>query len=145
MNTRLVPTIYAYSVCLVSIITFMFALPLGVNSLFNYLNPITTDGAPKVLSKSFSIWKEDYVMRLTDTHIVAEGGEYTAKNVLKLPVPSDSVLQATYQAQQSNELRMFQNQLLAPVLHQAALSILSFAIFFFHWRWLKSTKSAGTA
>jgi hypothetical protein len=118
---------------------------MGVNGLFKFQNPTTTDGAPKIISTPFAIWKEDYLMRISHSFIEGEEGRHTTTNILRLPVPSDSVLQATFNDQRTNELESFRHHLLGPVLQQATLSILSLAIFLFHWRWLKRVKESGTA
>ena len=145
MHARLISIIYAYTVCLISIITFMFALPLGVNGFFKYLNPTTTDGAPQIVSTPFSIWKEDYLLRISESFTEGEEGAHKTMNILRLPVPADSVLQELFQTQRKSELESFQHHLLGPVLQQAFLTVLSLAIFLFHWTWLKRVKASGTA
>jgi hypothetical protein len=145
---RIIALIYAYSVCFVSLITFMFAFPLGVDGYYKYLNPTITDGGPEMISKPFLLWKEDFLMRISDSYLEGEEGHHKEINILRLPVPNDSTLQEIYQQQKQFQYDSFKHHLLGPVLQQVFLSVISLIIFIFHWRWLKIARSfqkSGTA
>lgn len=120
--------IYGYSVCLVSVISFLIAVTSLVNAMIDLGDPLHSGwnppGSPSLAS--FENYKIDALKALPKN----EGN--TAAYL-----PSDQTLQGMYEAAKSDKIQMVRHQADRAFMLGGIMIIICGALFFTHWRWMQ--------
>jgi hypothetical protein len=134
MKNELIPQIYGYTVCLISLLAFMFTLPTGIGSYLKYANPSIADGAPQILTTPYEKWRTDFLKKLASP---VQQPDSSIILVFKAVPPTEMRLREIYNEQIASQLEASRLHFFLPLMKQVIVFILSIALFLYHWRWLK--------
>ncbi len=138
-KSTIVPSIYGYVVCLACVIVFLFGIPSWVEATFDLSDPLRSERAPDIVSKSFEAWRVDF---LKDWFYHPEEPDDHQLKTLREP-PDDNYLRAMYQAERTSAAENFRHKVVASFFQRLILVILATILFVIHWRWLR--KISGSA
>lgn len=128
-SQRITAQIYGYAICLVAVLTFIFSTIALVNSFIDLGDPIhsgyTPAGSPSLAS--YENYKMD-IMRMSQ-----KGDESNKAQFL----PDEQTLKTMYEAAKNEKIQSAKHQANKSIIISAILIIISFALFFTHWRWMK--------
>lgn len=126
--------IYGYTVCLVSIITFLIAISNLVNAFLNLGDPLhsgwNASGAPSLASY------ENYKMDILKT---TQKGDEMSKTTY---MPDDQTLRAMYEAAKSDKIQMVKHDANGSIIVCTLLILICSILFFTHWRWMKAINNS---
>lgn len=128
-SQRITAQIYGYAICLVAVLTFIFATISLVNSIFDLGDPIhsgfTPGGSPSLAS--YENYKMD-VMRMEQ-----KGNETAGMQ----PATDEQTLKAMYEAAKNDKIQSAKHQANKSITISGIMIIIAFVLFFTHWRWMK--------
>lgn len=135
-TSRLVPTIYGYLVCLVSIIVVLVSLSMIINGIFNLSDPLHSSsysytGGPQDLS-SF----EAYKISATTMAPAPTSTQVTVP-------PSNADLQVAYNSAKDERTTTVRLDAIRSITDGVILILAAFFLFIFHWRWLTRLNQEG--
>lgn len=130
----LVPQLYGYTVCFITLIACLYTLPTGIGSYLKYINPAIADGAPQILTTPYEKWRTDFLKKLA-TPVVQPDSSVIL--VFRTNPPSEERLQVIYNEQMVIQREMYQLHLFLPMMKQVIVCILSAVLFIVHWKWLR--------
>ncbi|MEI6477910.1 MAG: hypothetical protein WCO52_02890 [bacterium] len=120
----IVPLLYGYIVCLVSIITFLVGISMAGRAILSYQNPL----------RSYSCCSSGDVTSF-DTYKSTYPVQYSSTGVAKT-APSDADLQRQYEQARQDRIDNGKFQASQDGLNGALLILAAVLLFGFHWRWL---------
>lgn len=128
-SQRITAQIYGYAICLVAVLTFIFSTIALVNSIIDLGDPFhsgfTPEGSPSLAS--FENYKMD-VMRMT------QKGDETVKAQFS---PDEQTLKAMYESAKNDKIQSAKHQANKSIIISSIMILISFILFFTHWRWMK--------
>jgi hypothetical protein len=128
---KLIPQIYGYLVCLVTVITFLISLTTLVNALIDRTDPMYANSSYMAEKSSnlasFEIYKAD-LMKSTKGETDATKSSY---------VPDDKTLRAMYETARAEKIRSELHQINRTIIVDCFLIVICFILFLTHWRWMR--------
>jgi len=128
--TQRVPQLYGYCVCLIAVVTFLFALANVVTQIFTVADPLSS--ADTLVSggrslRSFQAYKDTYAT------------QYTAlPDNQKAPTkPGDDVLRREYAAVRADHIASERFSAFRSLSSDVVLVLVAALLFLFHWQWLQ--------
>ncbi len=126
--------IYAYTVCVVAIITVLICVPILVSALLDLGDPMhsgwTPPGAPSLVS--FDNYKAD-ILKSTPKDVEAVKAVY---------VPDDQTLHAMYEAAKNDKIQGVRHDSNRQITIASLLILLCIGLFGTHWRWARKLAKA---
>lgn len=127
---------YAYSVCLVAIITFLISFSSLVGAFFDLGNPLYSGrdgyGFPRQSLASFETYKMDVLNP-------PYGGQNSQSSRY---VPDDQTFRATYEAAKADRIATVKHAARRSLTVDSLLIVASIVLFAIHWKWMKKLKRA---
>jgi len=127
---RLVPTIYGYLVCLISIVVLLVSVSMIVGSLFNLHDPLRANGIYGGNSLSSL---QSYKATLASP--VSSAG-------VAQPALAQNEVQAAYDAAKNDQIAAVRFDAFRSVTTGGIMILIAFILFFTHWRWLGRLQKA---
>jgi hypothetical protein len=129
-----VAQLYGYTVCLVAVVTVLFALPSIINNLFKLNDPLQAEGSFEPILSSFDAYKATW-----------ERGRGFAMRDDAAPVapPSEAELRQRYEALRTDRIARNRYEARRSLVTSTLLLLLALGLFTGHWRWLR--RRAGEA
>ena len=128
--------IYGYTVCLVSVITFLIAVTFLVNAIIDLGDPLhagwTQPGSPSLAS--FENYKMD-ILKSSQKGDEAATASY---------VPDDQTLRAMYEAAKADKIQSVKHQAHRALIIGGLLIAICVALFMTHWRWMRKSSQLET-
>ena len=122
--------IYGYTVCLVSIITFLISITAFVNAILNMADPLHSGsippGSPSLAS--FEIYKMDMLK-------TSQKNDEQTKAAF---IPDDQTLKAMYDAARDDKIQFVKHNSNSSIIVSGLLLIICIVLFITHWRWMKN-------
>ncbi|OGF98010.1 MAG: hypothetical protein A3F83_03665 [Candidatus Glassbacteria bacterium RIFCSPLOWO2_12_FULL_58_11] len=118
--------LYGYSVCLVTVITFLISMAALVGTLFDLSDPLHSgrfNGSPSLASF------ENYKMDVLKSQ--KEDKQESAY------VPDDQTLHAMYEAAKADRIQQVRLNAHRQLTVNALLILVCIALFTTHWRWMR--------
>jgi|SRR3990172_1169121 len=123
--------IYGYTVCLVTVITFLISIISLVNAIIDLGDPLHA-GWDFSMEKSPSLASfENYKMDVLKSP--QKEGE-TAKAAY---VPDDQTLRAMYEAARTDKIQYAQHEANRSIIVDSLLIVICVVLFGTHWRWMR--------
>jgi len=123
--------IYGYTICLVSVITFLISVTTLVNAIIDLGDPIqagwTQPGSPSLASF------ENYKMDLLKA---SKQGDDKATYL-----PNDSTFRAMYLAAKDDKIKSIQHQSYRYMMIDSFLIVICLLLFITHWIWMKKLRA----
>jgi hypothetical protein len=131
-----VAQLYGYTVCLVAVVTVLFAIPSIINSLFKLSDPLQAEGSFEPILSSFDAYKATWER--------ARGfaGRDEARPV---PPPSEAELRQGYEALRADRIASNRYEARRSLVTSTFLLLLALGLFAGHWRWLRRRALDGSA
>jgi hypothetical protein len=126
--------IYGYTVCLVSIITFLISISALVNAILNLGDPMHSGYTP-AWSPSLASY-ESYKMDLLKTS--QKGDEITKASY----VPDDQTLRAMYEAAKDDKIQKVKHDSNGSIIVCSLLILIGALLFITHWRWMQKINNS---
>jgi hypothetical protein len=131
MERSRVAQLYGYTVCLVSVVTILFAIPNLIENLFRLSDPLQATrsfGGFEPALSSFDAYKATYERARS----FGPRDESAAR-----PVPSDEELRRQYEGLRADRIASSQFEARRSLVSGLLLLVLAAALFTAHWRWLR--------
>jgi hypothetical protein len=126
--------IYAYTICVVAVITFLVSVTSLVNAVMDLQDPLhagwIAPGSPSLAS--FENYKMD-ILKSTPK------GDESNQEVY---VPDDKTLRAMYEAARADKIRTVQHQSDKSIMVSGLLIVICAVLFMIHWRWARKISKA---
>ncbi len=135
---RLIPNIYGYAVCLVSIIVTLMAVSMIITSLFKFADPIHANNnhyGPIDSYDSYEAFKINYYTGSGVHEGAPQGGPATY-------TPSEDSLKAAYESSRSNYIASVRSEATTSMTEGIIMLLIAAGLFFSHWRWLNKLTQA---
>lgn len=129
--------IYGYTICLVTLLTFVFSIPSFVESLFD-LSDITHSSSYSTKFISFQNYRSDYITAQKEGCTCEQG----SKDKIKVNMPDEKSLQEMYETEKADELARTSFQTKRRFYMRLILMIVAAILFFFHWKWVRKFSTA---
>jgi hypothetical protein len=129
-SIKIGPQIYGYTVCLVSIITFLISITAFVNAIINIADPLHSGSTPQGSPSLASF--ENYKMDILKT---SQKGDEQTKGTF---IPDDQTLRAMYEAAKSDKIQFVRHNSNGSLIVSGLLLIICIVLFITHWRWMKN-------
>jgi hypothetical protein len=121
--------IYAYSICIVAVITFLISVTTLVNALIDLQDPLHVfgwaPGGPSLASY------ENYKMDILKS---SQKGD---ESVQTSYVPDDQTLRAMYEAAKADRIQSVKHQSNKSIIVGSLLIFICVILFVTHWRWVR--------
>jgi hypothetical protein len=121
--------IYAYSVCIVALITFLISVTTLVNAFIDLQDPLHVfgwaPGGPSLASY------ENYKMDILKSS--QKGNESSQASY----VPDDQTLRAMYEAARADRIQSVKHQSNKSIIVGSLLIFICVILFVTHWRWVR--------
>jgi hypothetical protein len=121
--------IYAYSVCIVAVITFLISVTTVVNAFIDLQDPIHVfgwaPGGPSLASY------ENYKMDILKS---SQKGDESGQTSY---VPDDQTLRAMYEAARADRIQSVKHQSNKSIIVGSLLIFICIILFVTHWRWVR--------
>ena len=129
---NLIPQIYGYIICLVTLISTIIMIPFMIDYFVDYSNPVVSSNLSSQY-RSFENYKSNYLENRDS------GCDHNKKKEarLKIPVPSDSALKIKYDRERKNLIDQNTYQAKKNLVSKLLWLILCTSLFFFHWKWVR--------
>lgn len=125
---------YGYVVCLVAVIAFLISVSGFVDALFERANPLQARSAFMGVSlTSFEAFRATYNERAP-----TRGGP----NATPGDTLSTAELRSRYEALRADAVAQVSYRSAQRLVRFGLLILISLALFFFHWRWLRAQRDA---
>jgi hypothetical protein len=126
--------IYAYTICVVAVITFLISVTALVNAVMDLQDPLHAGWvAPGSASlASFENYKMD-ILKST------QKGDEASKEVY---VPDDKTLRAMYEAARADKIQTVRHQSNKSIMVSGLLIVICVLLFGIHWRWARKISRA---
>jgi hypothetical protein len=125
VNNDRVAQLYGYSVCLIALVTLLFAIPSLVDQMLSFgNNGVAGYGVQSV--RTFDAYK---ATRDSQTRISVDGSTE--------PKKTDAQLRAEYEAVRADRISTAQSQSIRSIVTGSIMVLLAIGLFLFHWRWLR--------
>ena len=128
---KLIPQIYGYAVCLVSVITFLICITSIVNSLIDLSDPLHANSS-YMAEKSASLASYDLYKIETLKSVKSETGTTSASYV-----PDDKTLHSMYETAKAEKILSETHQIYRTVVVNSLLIVICIVLFITHWRWIR--------
>jgi hypothetical protein len=131
-----VAQLYGYTICLVAVVTALFAVPSIINSLFRLSDPLQAEGTFEPILSSFDAYKATWER--------ARGfaGREDAKPIVP---PSEAELRQGYEALRADRVTRNRFEAARSLVTSTLLLLLALGLFAGHWRWLRRRVPEGSA
>jgi hypothetical protein len=134
-----VAQLYGYTVCLVAVVTTLFAVPSVINSLFRLSDPLQAQGSFEPILSSFDAYKATW----------DRGRGFPGANEAKPATPpSEAEMRQSYEALRADRIATNRHEARRSLVTSTLLLTLALGLFAWHWRWLRDrvpNASAGAA
>jgi hypothetical protein len=121
--------IYAYSICIVAVITFPISVTTIVNAFMDLQDPIHVfgwaPGGPSLASY------ENYKMDILKSSQKGDGSVQTSY------IPDDQTLRAMYEAARADRIQSVKHQSNKSIIVGSLLIFICAILFVTHWRWVR--------
>jgi hypothetical protein len=136
-KNRIVPLIYGYVVCLVSIIVGLISISMLIGAIFSLQDPLRTNdfryGGPANLT-SFEAYKID---ALTGRGILSpETRPANPPEAAATYQPTEAELRAAYEAAKEDRIASVRLQATREITNAVLLLVVGGILFTTHWRWV---------
>jgi hypothetical protein len=132
-SPRIGAQVYGYTVCVVSVITFLICIANLMNAVFDIQDPIHSgfnpQGSPSLAS--YENYKMDILKNLPKTD---------ATNL----VPEEQTLRAMYEAARNDKIVAVRSQATRNLTINSVLIAICLILFVTHWRWIRKMNKPGT-
>lgn len=135
---RLIPQIYGYAVCLVTVVTILIASSRLVDGIFDAVTPEMSRDVDMALGGSFEIYKEQ--RRPTR----APGRAPSAEDATQEVTP-DSVLRRMYEDERGYRIAAARYRGIRQIIGAIVMLVVAGGLFGAHWRWLRRMGQASPA
>jgi len=132
-STKIGAQIYAYTVCLVAVITFLISVTSVVNAIMDMDDPLhsgyTPAGSPSLASY------ENYKMDILKSSPKgdASGAGYA---------PDEQTLRAMYQSAKDDKIQSVNHQARRFMIVGSLMIFISIILFATHWRWMQKVSKS---
>jgi hypothetical protein len=117
------PQIYGYAVCLVAVITFIFAIAAIIFALMDLGDPLYAgNNYNKTSIASFENYKMDILKSQTEKETWA---------------PDDATLLAMYESEKDDRIRRVNHDSMRSIYINGVLILISVILFLTHWIWMR--------
>ena len=131
-TTKTGAQIYGYTVCIVSVITFLICISTLMNAFFDLQDPLhagySPPGSPSLVA--YDNYRMDILKNLP------KGDDGASL------VPDDQTLRTMYEAAREDKITSVKNQARRAIVISLMLIAICIALFIIHWRWLKKMNRA---
>lgn len=124
--------IYGYSICLVTLLLFLFSVPSFVKSVAN-LTDVQHATKPSTKYLSFENYKSEYLSNKNDSR----HQEQVKGEELKPSWPDDQALKKMYEVEKADALIGLTFQMEKQFFTRLFMMILSLGLFIIHWFWVR--------
>jgi hypothetical protein len=121
--------IYAYTVCVVAVITFLISITMLVNAVIDLQDPIHAGWMP-MGSPSLASY-ENYKMDILKS---SQKGDESSQISY---VPDEQTLHAMYEAARTDRIQAIKHQSNKSIIVSGLLIIICIILFWIHWRWVR--------
>lgn len=128
-SQRITAQIYGYAICLVAVLTFIFSTIGLVNAFIDLGDPIHAGYTPQGSASLASY--ENYKM---DVLRMSQKGD---ENVKAQFSPDEQTLKIMYEAAKNDKIQSAKHTANKSIIISSIMIIISFVLFFTHWRWMK--------
>ena len=126
-NPKTGAQIYGYTVCIVSVITFLICISTLLNAFFDLQDPIhsgyTPPGSPSLVT--YENYKMDILKNLPKSD-----------DAMSL-VPNEQTLRAMYEAARNDKIGSVKSQATRSIIISLILIAICITLFITHWRWIR--------
>jgi hypothetical protein len=133
---KLIPQIYGYAVCLVSVITFLISVTVMVNSIIDLSDPLHANSS-FMAEKSASLASYDLYKVETLKSVKTDAGTTTSSYL-----PDEKTLHSMYETARADKIRSETHQIIRTVVVNSLLIIICIVLFITHWRWMRKLSVA---
>jgi hypothetical protein len=123
-----VAQLYGYTVCLVAVVTVLFAVPSSTNALFRLSDPLQAQGSFEPILSSFDAYKATWERGR---------GIPGADEAKPGTPPSEGELRQSYEALRADRIASNRYDARRSLVTSTLLLILALGLFAWHWRWLR--------
>ncbi|ROL60358.1 hypothetical protein D9V86_09455 [Bacteroidetes/Chlorobi group bacterium ChocPot_Mid] len=127
-NTKIIPHIYGYAVCLTAIIVFLISISQIIFAVINLSDPLhsgwQSNDSPSLAS--FENYKTDILNSCKNKSDLSD--KY---------IPDDATLRKMYTAAVNNKISYENHRNTSDLLVGIILIIISIFLFIYHWKWMK--------
>ncbi|MFN9114851.1 MAG: hypothetical protein ACOVP6_06320 [Lacibacter sp.] len=126
---KIIPQVYGYLVCIVAVITFLVSTGQLLNAIVDRADPIHADGyydGGSTLS-TFEAYKLEKMNAVQH-----------ADSLSRAQIPDNNTLRSMYETEKAEKLAAAKHRNFRSLFVSSVLLVLSFSLFLFHWRWLRS-------
>ena len=127
-----VAQLYGYTVCLVAVVTVLFAVPSIINSFFRLSDPLQAQGGFEPVLSSFNAYKATWERAR---------GFAGADEARPVPPPSETELRQRYEALRADRIASNHYEGRRSLVVSTLLLLLALGLFVGHWRWLRRRAS----
>lgn len=124
--------IYGYTVCIVSVITFLICVSTLLNAFFDLQDPLHSGynppGSPSLVS--YDNYKMDILKNLPKSD--------DSKSI----IPEEQTLKAMYEAARNDKITSVRNQANRTIIISFILIAICATLFITHWRWIRKMNKA---
>jgi hypothetical protein len=128
---KLIPQIYAYAVCLTTVITFLICITNMVNALIDMGDPIHAQSSYMAERSSnlasFELYKAD-MLKSTRSDGTASNANYA---------PDDKTLHAMYETARQEKISSEMHQIRRSLVVDGLLICICIVLFITHWMWIR--------
>jgi hypothetical protein len=132
--TRNIALVYGYSVCLVSVITFLICISSLVSSFSDLSDPLhsgfTMAGTPSLAS--YEIYKMD----------IMKNGQPDGNSKSASFTPDENALRSMYEAAKTDKIQKVRHDAYKAITIGIIMVLISVVLFLTHWKWMKSKNEA---
>jgi hypothetical protein len=127
-RTNRVAQLYGYTVCLVALVTVLFAVPSVINSLFRLSDPLQAQGNFEPILSSFDAYKATW-----ERARGFAGRDETAP----IAPPSEAELRQSYEALRADRIASNRYEARRSLVTSTLLLLFALGLFAGHWRWMR--------
>ncbi len=136
-KNRIVPLIYGYAVCLVTIIVTFISLSMIVGSIINLQDPLRANAnrfsiGPTANLSSYEAYKIDVLTGRNSLAPVSSDGKPSTPAY----TPSETELKTAYETAKADHIAAVKQDSTKSIANGLSLLIVAVLLFFTHWRWL---------
>ena len=129
-SPRIGAQVYGYTVCLVSVVTFLICIANLMNAVFDIRDPIHSGFNPQGSASLASY--ENYRMDILKNLPKTEGTSI---------VPDEQTLKTMYEAARNDKIASVKSQATRNITINTILIVVCLALFITHWRWIRKMNS----
>ena len=120
------PQIYGYTVCIVSVITFLICISTLLNAFFDLQDPLHSgynpSGSPSLVAY------ENYKMDVLKNLPKSDDGNL---------IPNEQTIKVMYEAARNDKITSVKHQAHRSIVISIILIVISITLFTTHWLWIR--------